>query len=77
MKLPTIMRTMTILVLLCAGMSVRSESVRAQVMDFSQIDTFESVGTGAVRGASPPKAIIDDGERHAIFITVLESDTDA
>ncbi len=77
MKIPTIMRAVTILVLLCAGMSVRSESVCAQVIDFSQIDAFESMGTGTMRGASPPKAIIDDGERHAIFITVLESDTDA
>jgi hypothetical protein len=76
MKLPTSMRTITILVLLCAGMSVLSESVRAQVMDFSQIDAFESMGTGMVRGASPPKTIIDDDERHTIFITVLESDAD-
>jgi len=76
MKLPTIMRTMTILVLLYAGISVLSESVRAQVMDFSQVDAFESMGTGTVRGASPPKTIIDDDERHTIFITVLESDAD-
>jgi hypothetical protein len=76
MKLPTIMRTMTILVLLYAGISVLSESVCAQVMDFSQIDAFESMGTGMVRGASPPKTIIDDDERHTIFITVLESDAD-
>jgi len=77
MKIPTIMRAVTILVLLCAGMSVRSESVCAQVMDFSQIDAFESMGTGTVHGGSSPKTIIDDGERHTIFITVLESDTDA
>jgi len=76
MKIPTIMRAVTILVLLCAGMSVRSESVCAQVMDFSQIDAFESMGTGTVHGGSSPKTIIDDGERHTIFITVLESNTD-
>jgi hypothetical protein len=35
------------------------------------------MGTGTVRGASPPKTIIDDDERHTIFITVLESDADA
>jgi len=76
MKIPTIMRAVTILVLLCAGISVLSESVCAQVMDFSQIDAFESMGTGTVHGASPPKTIIDDDERHTIFITVLESNTD-
>ena len=70
MKIPTIMRAVTILVLLCAGMSVRSESVCAQVMDFSQIDAFESIGTGTVHGGSSPKTVIDDGERHTIFITV-------
>jgi hypothetical protein len=77
MKLPTIMRTVTILVLLCAGISVLSASVRAQVMDFSQIDAFESMGPGTVHGGSSPKTIIDDGDRHTIFITVLESDADA
>ena len=77
MKLPTIMRAVTILVLLCAGMSVLPGSVCAQVMDFSKIDAFESMGTGTVHGASPPKTIIDDDERHTIFITVLESDADA
>jgi hypothetical protein len=77
MKVLTVMRAVTILVLLCAGISVLSESVSAQVMDFSQIDAFESIGTGTLHGASPPKTIIDDDERHAIFITVLESDADA
>ena len=77
MKVPTVTRAVTILVLLCTGMSVPSESVCAQVMDFSQIDAFESMGTGTVRGGSPPKTIIDDDERHAVFVTVLESDADA
>ena len=77
MKVLTVVRAVTILVLLCAGISVLSQSVCAQVMDFSQIDAFEAMGTGTVHGASPPKTIIDDDERHAIFITVLESDADA
>jgi hypothetical protein len=49
----------------------------AQVIDFSQIDAFESMGTGTQRGASPPKTIINDGERHTVFITILESNTEA
>ena len=35
------------------------------------------MGTGTLRGASPPKTIVDDDERHTIFITIWESDADA
>ena len=35
----------------------------------------ESMGTGTLHGASQPKTIIDDGERHTVFITIWESDT--
>ncbi|HML06780.1 MAG TPA: hypothetical protein VK430_01465 [Xanthobacteraceae bacterium] len=75
-KLPTIIRVVAVLPVLCAGTSLLSENVRAQVMDFSQIDAFESMGTGTLHGGSPPKTIIDDGERHTVFITVLESDVE-
>ena len=35
------------------------------------------MGTGMQRGGSPPKTIVDDGERHTVFITILESNTEA
>jgi len=64
----------TALALLCT--SFLSENVSAQIIDFSQIEAFESMGTGTQHGASPPKIIIDDGERHTVFITILESNTE-
>ena len=76
MKLQTFMRVVTTLALLCTGTSFLSENARAQVIDFSQIDAFESMGTGTLHGASPPKTIIDDGEQHTVFITIWESDTE-
>src|SRR5262249_24972427 len=45
--------------------------------DFGQIDAFESLGSGTQQGGAPPKTIVDDSERHTIFFTILESDTDA
>jgi hypothetical protein len=44
-------------------------AVRAQEIDFSRIGGFESMGTGTVRSGSPPKTIINDDERHAVFLT--------
>jgi hypothetical protein len=76
MKLQPFMHVAAALALLCAGMSSH-QSVNAQVIDFSQIDAFESMGTGTQRGASPAKTIIDDGDRHTVFITILESNTEA
>ena len=76
MKRQTFMRVAMILALLCAAVIFVSEDVCAQVIDFSQIDAFESMGTGTLHGASQPKTIIDDGERHTVFITIWESDAD-
>jgi hypothetical protein len=50
--------------------------VHAQSIDFSQIETFESMGSGTQRGGQPAKTIIDDGDRHMVFITVLEANTE-
>jgi hypothetical protein len=63
--------------LLCAGAYLSSGNVFAQVIDFGQIETFESLGTGTQRGESPPKTIVDDGDRHMVFITILEANTEA
>ena len=35
------------------------------------------MGTGTQRGTSPAKTIIDDGDRHTVFITILESNAEA
>ena len=52
-------------------------SVRAQVIDFSQIGAFEAMASGTQRGGAPPKTIVDDKEAHIVFFTILESNTDA
>jgi hypothetical protein len=77
MKCQALVRMATTLALLYAGILVLPGNVCAQVIDFSQIDAFESMGTGTLRGASPPKTIVDDDERHTIFFTIWESDTEA
>ena len=63
------------LALLCAGTPFHSERASAQVFDFGQIDAFESMGTGTQRGGSPPKTIVDDGDWHTVFFTILKSDS--
>ena len=63
-----------ILALAAAGLQ---PTARAQVFDFGQIDEFESLGSGVQKGGSPPKTIIDDGERHTVLFTILESNTEA
>ncbi len=77
MKPKPFIRVAAILALLYAGSLSRSENASAQVFDFGQIDAFESMATGTQRGGSPPKIIVDDGERHTVFLTILESDTEA
>ena len=77
MKLQPFMRFVATLVLLFAGVFFHSENASAQVFDFGEIDAFETMGTGTQRGGSPPKTIVDDSEQHAVFFTILESDTEA
>jgi hypothetical protein len=77
MTLQPVTRTVAMLALLCAGVFLHSDTTRAQVFDFGQIDAFESLGSGTQRGGSPPKTIVDDGERHTVFFTIFESNTDA
>ena len=69
------MRFAILSIFLCAGM-VCSRSTTAQVVDFSRIDAFESMGTGTLYGGTQAKTIIDDGEQHTVFLTIWESDTD-
>lgn len=63
-----------ILALACAGSNF---AARAQVFDFGQIEEFESLGSGTQTGGSAPKTIVDDGERHTVLFTILESNTEA
>ncbi|MGC2333567.1 MAG: hypothetical protein WA581_19105 [Candidatus Acidiferrales bacterium] len=76
MKLPTFIHMTMMLALLCTGAFVPSGNVRAQAIDFSQIDAFESMGTGTLHGGSPAKTIVDDNEQHTVVLTIWESDTD-
>jgi hypothetical protein len=41
-----------------------------------QIDKFESLGTGTLHVGSPPKTIIDDGERHVVVLTIWDADAE-
>jgi hypothetical protein len=77
MKLQMFMPIVTTVVLLCTGASFLAGNASAQVIDFNQISKFESMGTETQHGASPPKIIVDDGERHMVFITILETNTEA
>ena len=77
MNLHPFMRVTATLPLLYACATFHSENASAQVVDFGSNDAFESMGTGMQRGGSPPKTIVDDGERHTVFITILESNTEA
>jgi len=65
------------LVVVSAGASLPSPEAKAQVFDFGQIDSFESAGTGTQRGGAAPKTIVDDGDRHTVVLTILDSNTDA
>ena len=65
-----------IVIPLLVGASLCGVPATAQEIDFGRIRSFESVGSGEVRGAAPPKAIVDDGEPHAVVLTIWDSDTD-
>lgn len=69
------MRIVTILVPLTASLWLLPAT--AQEIDFGNIRAFESMGAGEVHGMQPPKAIVDDGEPHAVVLTIWDSDTDA
>ena len=59
-----------------AGACLLPANVRAQSIDFSQIEAFESMGTGTQRGGQAAKTIIEDGDRHMVVITVVEANTE-
>lgn len=63
--------------LLCVGTVFGAKKATAQVIDFGQIDSFETLGTGTQRSGSPPKTIVDDGEWHTVVFTILDSNAEA
>lgn len=71
------MHVAAILALLCPGVLIYSGSAGAQMIDFGQINSFKSMGTGTQHGGSRPKTIVDDGEWHTVLFTILNSGTDA
>jgi hypothetical protein len=77
MKLQPVVRIAAMLALLCAGAVSEAQKATAQVIDFDQIDSFETLGTGTQRGGSPPKTIVDDGEWHTVVFSILDSNAEA
>jgi hypothetical protein len=53
-----------------------SEKIGAQEINFDQINKFESLGTGTLHVGAPPKTIIDDGERHVVILTIWDADAE-
>jgi len=53
-----------------------SEKIGAQEINFDQIDKFESLGTGTLHVGAPPKTIIDDGDRHVVILTIWDADAE-
>jgi hypothetical protein len=49
---------------------------RAQAVDFSKIDKFETLSSGTLRVGAPPKTIVDDGERHVVVLTIWDADAE-
>ncbi len=71
-----LVRIVTIAVALNGGAMIMAGPLRAQQIDFSQIDKFESLGTGTLQVGASPKTIIDDAEPHTIILTIYEADAD-
>ena len=74
MRLPIWVFAAAMMTLTYAGLQ---SGVRAQVFDFGQIEEFESLGSGTQKGGVAPKTIVDDGGRHTVLFTILESNTEA
>ena len=77
MKFKPLTRIAAIFTLLFGGPYFHAEIASAQVFDFGQIDAAESMGTGTQRGGSAAKTIVDDGDRHTVLFTILESNAEA
>jgi hypothetical protein len=74
-KLLTFKCLVTALALLGA-VTIVSARVNAEEIDFGQIDRFESLATGTLHVGTPPKTIVDDGERHLVILTIWDADAE-
>jgi hypothetical protein len=71
-----VLRALVVLALVCGGDALLSGVAPAQQINFDQINKFESLGTGILRVGTPPKTIIDDGERHVVILTIWDADAE-
>jgi hypothetical protein len=71
----TFQRLVTALAFLGAETLV-SATVKAEEIDFSEINRFESLATGTLHVGAPPKTIVDDGERHVVVLTIWDADAE-
>jgi hypothetical protein len=71
----TFQRVVTALAFLGAATLV-SATVKAEEIDFGQINRFESLATGTLHVGAPPKTIVDDGERHVVVLTIWDADAE-
>jgi hypothetical protein len=71
-----LLRIVTIAAFMASGTLLDTKPSRAQEIDFSQIDKFESLGTGTLQVGDPAKTIVDDGGRYTVFLTIYEADAD-
>jgi hypothetical protein len=63
-------------VLLFGTVASWPDSTCAQEINFDQINKFESLGTGTLHVGTPPKTIINDGERHVVVLTIWDADAE-
>src|SRR6201987_6529235 len=63
-------------VLLFGTVASWPDSTFAQEINFNQINKFESLGAGTLHVGSPPKTIINDGERHVVILTIWDADAE-
>ena len=71
-----ILCALAVLVLVYGSNVLPPGEASAQVVNFDQIDRFESLGTGTLRVGEPPKTIIDDGERRVVILTIWNADAE-
>ena len=64
------------LTLLFGTAALWPDTARSQEINFDQINKFESLGTGTLHVGSPPKTIINDGERHVVILTIWDADAE-
>jgi len=70
------LRAFAVGIAILAATIVPPTAGRAQEIDFSKIDKFESLSSGTLRVGSPLKAIIDDGDRHVVVLTIWDAAAD-